>query len=767
MLRLLKKCGWVLLLGVMVQSGWGFAILGTREPYQIDSLGYIADFSFQPHNIGEEYRVNIPQLFYTYDAAFLDYFGSNGVQAVDAAASLLNGILSTNTSAWSSDLSEWPLQADQVNYLASALHLQDLRSCAIEVLLEHLGLGDPERFNWTLRVRVLPPGASCPAYIYEVIKRNFDPITWTASSYVNGNLYTYTILEFCPGLDQAIAAPVLVDPDATASSAVATPKISLNNPFYYGYFHTTLTRDDVGGLRYLYRPTNVNLESSGSNTLTFVTNQLAQLFFTSNLTLFADQALTNTPAALQAIYPDLVISSSSNFFVNVYTTNAVPYFTNSPWAPVGSPPELKFATNITLNLQTYFRNTYANLLQVVFTNGAWRTIQVQDIFPLTNRAVISIQTSYTTNSPFAPFGTTQLTTNTVVRNFITNEIAGEFLLLPTNLCDVAILATQATFTNSFTNLNFLITNTITFSNALTGTSTNVTEFIFQNEVDFATNHAFVAFPVTCPGSNPGLLEGVDRVRFVRRDFDSLLSRFWSPITNTYSVVAITNNIAYPQTITRVVTQPDFIFSAGDNVTGPTTIPIIIPTVARPIPRWNTLNTDPDVFGPGTIEVAPPGTLDAFEFDKVGPIYQNIGPFFLDQVSADLVFIWGSFDGTTNPPVVYPVGSSITNLENQLVIQLTALNLISGQPLGTTNTFYAPANSAFQVQLQAAGGQPPYTWSLAPTSPAMPPDFSPPDANGVISGNPTSNDVGTYDIIVRLIDAGGRVVDRPYIIIVTP
>ena len=38
-----------------------------------------------PKNIGEEYRRNTPVMYYTFDANFLDYFGSNGVAAVDSA----------------------------------------------------------------------------------------------------------------------------------------------------------------------------------------------------------------------------------------------------------------------------------------------------------------------------------------------------------------------------------------------------------------------------------------------------------------------------------------------------------------------------------------------------------------------------------------------------------------------------------------------------------------------------------------------------------
>ncbi len=50
---------------------------------------------------------------------------------------------------------------------------------------------------------------------------------------------------------------------------------------------TGLTRDDVGGLRYIYRTNNVNWEAMSGDSTMFYTNIAGgqQLLFTSNLTL--------------------------------------------------------------------------------------------------------------------------------------------------------------------------------------------------------------------------------------------------------------------------------------------------------------------------------------------------------------------------------------------------------------------------------------------------------------------------------------------------
>jgi hypothetical protein len=150
----------------------------------------------------------------------------------------------------------------------------------------------------------------------------------------------------------------------------------------------------------------------------------------------------------------------------------------------------------------------------------------------------------------------------------------------------------------------------------------------------------------------------------------------------------------------------------------------------------------------------------FTFNKVGPIFINLGPFFIDEKTADLVFIWGSFDGTTNPPVVYPIGTSIAALENQMFMQFTPLTM----PDGVVGLGYL-------VQFAGSGGQPPYTWSLSPNSAGgLPPGFDPPQAdgtfaNGAITGTPTQ--AGTFDFSIRMTDSAGRYVDHPYTLTISP
>jgi hypothetical protein len=198
-------------------------------------------------------------------------------------------------------------------------------------------------------------------------------------------------------------------------------------------------------------------------------------------------------------------------------------------------------------------------------------------------------------------------------------------------------------------------------------------------------------------------------------------------------------------------------------------------------------------GPGTIE---PSVL--FTFNKVGPVFFNYGGFFLggqaqipDEFSHFLIFIWGSFDGTTNPPIAYPQGISITNLENQVLMPistiLTVTNTVTGA-LTTQETFAFELPEAFlgrpypppqpppatqypvRVSFSGTGGQPPYTFGL---SPGAPPGMRLSTTNNVLPGmlvdliwTPTEG-VGVFDISVRMTDAGGRYVERPFSIRVNP
>jgi hypothetical protein len=115
-------------------------------------------------------------------------------------------------------------------------------------------------------------------------------------------------------------------------------------------------------------------------------------------------------------------------------------------------------------------------------------------------------------------------------------------------------------------------------------------------------------------------------------------------------------------------SPDIVFRAIDLGVNGNGIPF---TLARSAggpgtPGW--LNNSALYVGSGL--TAGPGQYQSpvsITFNKVGPWRINDTSTFMGQENAiSIGFLWGSFDGTTNPPTVYPYGSSIEALTQQVL-----------------------------------------------------------------------------------------------------
>lgn len=738
MFRALKKIGCAILLAGLAQSAFGYALLGPIgiEPWQVPTIGYgIGGDVGTPRNINEEYRWNTPVLYYAYDNNFLTYFGSNGVTAVDNAIAIINNL--TNFSAMSSDLSEFPMEAQHINYTAQALSLFDLKSAALHIVVEELGLAEPTRWVWTLRNRVVGPGGCPTDVLYEVIQRNWDPVFTNQpvnTSYVNGILYDYAILEICSGPN-----PLAVTANSSPDPTIPTPTAVADLDFNFGYYYTGLSRDDVGGLRYLMITNNVNFEGVSSDSLMVFTNTTnPQLLVTSNLEIFLEQAATNDAPTMATLYPGLIISATTNYFTNIVTTNITAYLTNPPLSYPGTLVAV-FVTNYTTNAATLFSHTFANVVTNHYYTNGFLTVQVTNV----------------TTPPRGQAGYT--VTNVASTNYFTNFVNGDFYLIPSNaLCSSSgfqIISTQLVSVTTITNV--FGTNSGTGN----GTLTNGQSVAFT-EITYFTNYSLVVYPIQCLTNTASLREGIDKITFVRTSFDSLIGQAFTPITNYYSLMAITNSTNQIQTFQRIiVNEPDFLFSAEDRGAEGTIGPEL-GLGFRTVPNWITnfipTNNPGAAYGPGTMQ--PKITI---EFNKVGVLLENIwdplGSFYSVDgipVNSGLIqsegltnYVWASYDGTTNAPVIYPDGSSLNDLENEVLLQVTTPSL----PDATNGV-------AYSWQLQGSGGQLPYTWSLATNSAALPTGLSI-SAAGLISGTPATA-TGTYDFDVAFTEAGSRSTSRP-------
>jgi len=156
--------------------------------------------------------------------------------------------------------------------------------------------------------------------------------------------------------------------------------------------------------------------------------------------------------------------------------------------------------------------------------------------------------------------------------------------------------------------------------------------------------------------------GVDKVTFVRGQYDSIIGSFIA-LTNIWTDTYISNGVARSQTVQRAVLNPDILFLVEDLGINDDGSPVLFRR--SDTAGWN--NNDA-INGSSTL--AGPGVIDGpvfFRFSPIGSYYVNQDPFFADEYSFLAAgVVWGSFDGTTNPPVVFPNGTSIQQYQSQVV-----------------------------------------------------------------------------------------------------
>ena len=286
------SCGAFALLGPLKNQTNGAAVPWQGKPYAglPGGLGY--DFSGDiggPMFLNEAYRWNVPVIYYGFDQAFVDYFGEPGIEAVESAFAILNAL--SPASEMSASLAEFPLHTKAHN--GEAHNLLDIKSHVLPLLLEQVGLANPERFAWGLRNRSVVTNQGQMRTNYSVVQMNYDPVTWEPSSSVNDVVYHHRIFDpwrwVASGHELAVAAPWYENnPTVPGYNSVAgawgsnfdlgsSPNINRYSYFGTGDFFSSLTRDDVGGLRFLLSRSNRVVEPllpgvvrAGSGTSNFV-----------------------------------------------------------------------------------------------------------------------------------------------------------------------------------------------------------------------------------------------------------------------------------------------------------------------------------------------------------------------------------------------------------------------------------------------------------------------------------------------------------------
>jgi hypothetical protein len=315
-----------------------FSLLGPYEPWMTTTNGFQLPGDIGgPMNLGAEYRWSVPVVTYAFDPSFIEYFGTNGVAAVNSAIQVLNNL----PPASKVDLSTYPLDTTGINYRAQAAGLMDLKSETLFLLLQQLGLTQPQRFMFCVPEYSVSGGTTNAI----VVLRNFDPVYLTATNVLNGTLFASNLtwqIDSNNLVESVNITAFPVDPGADTETAVADGGVATEP----GAFYTGLTRDDVGGVRYLLQTNNIYLEtlppdvqSNGTNRTSFINlaprggvdkitfvqaaiDSLTGTFFSPITNQFTDTYLTNGTFLQQnlervSIRPDFLFSAA-----DLYDSNA-------------------------------------------------------------------------------------------------------------------------------------------------------------------------------------------------------------------------------------------------------------------------------------------------------------------------------------------------------------------------------------------------------------------------------------------------------------
>jgi hypothetical protein len=253
MSRIFKSILGAAALALLAPTAGAFTPLGIWDTWQTTRMHYNLPTDIGgPMNINEEYRYNVPVLYYAFDDTFLSYFGQKGVEEVEKAIAIINALPPMS----SVDIGAYPVETRRVNSRAQTLALLDLKSVTLGTMMELMGLAEAPRYVFCLREVV---DADC-CNAFTVIRRNFDPFTGRPTSYINDTLWTYTdILCSCTPVQDAFTINRAVDPLALTEPVANF--FGMFSKFGNGQFYTTLSRDDIGALRHIYRRGNQNYES--------------------------------------------------------------------------------------------------------------------------------------------------------------------------------------------------------------------------------------------------------------------------------------------------------------------------------------------------------------------------------------------------------------------------------------------------------------------------------------------------------------------------
>jgi len=105
----------------------------------------------------------------------------------------------------------------------------------------------------------------------------------------------------------------------------------------------------------------------------------------------------------------------------------------------------------------------------------------------------------------------------------------------------------------------------------------------------------------------------------------------------------------------VVASPDFLFSVADTGKNDVFTPFFWRTGTT---NWiNNASANGNISGEGPGVIQPPVQI---VFNKLGPICTSLGSQSEQPNIANAVYPWGTYDGSTHGPIIYPITQTGTN-----------------------------------------------------------------------------------------------------------
>ena len=281
----------------LVRPAQAFVLIGLPAPNQTPDRNFTDDMG-APRDIKQGFRWNIPNLTYSFDASFVTFFGLDGINAVNEAFAAVNDVFIPADGAYSGitamDLVAHGFRSNYnttaINTTAQNAQVMDVKSLVLGMLVNHMGLGNPHRHAFS--INSISTNLAGTQWNFNVVLRNWDPITYTSSANINNVAYSYRLIHDSPPSVGVTIPPTIMDMEeftsdisGNAYTAVAgiadafygnTALFWTDTPSLYGfgvYYHHdnavggqnkarhTLTYDDAGGLKYLYRTNNFVFES--------------------------------------------------------------------------------------------------------------------------------------------------------------------------------------------------------------------------------------------------------------------------------------------------------------------------------------------------------------------------------------------------------------------------------------------------------------------------------------------------------------------------